>query len=1167
MVNLKSGAPVQYKEVPTHAAEDGGSSGDENTASNNLTETVTDPLTQNGDVEAPSSPIKEKSPTASQKAGSPPDNKASGSSRFFVSPAIVICDETGNNISSAEPLVEETNSDGDDSDRNKDNEPLASNDELSPFSNQMALYEDDLSERGKISQIINRISNYQAGIEPNISEQYSDKPKQAKLGTLLGVYLPTIQNIFGVLLFIRMTWIVGMAGALESLGIVIICCCTTMLTAISMSAIATNGVVPAGGSYFMISRSLGPEFGGAVGILFYLGTTVASSMYIIGSIEILVKYMAPQMSIFGDMDIQANAFNNYRVYGTCVLILLAIIVFIGVAFVSKFAALSLACVILSIFSIYIGIFVANPDSSLSICTLGDRLMSSKIVEVNGTFMCSKSPNISGGIFSTYCTVFNGTTDCRGDYLEDHQAKTIPGIPGLGSGVFVANLNNRYTRKDKIIGTDTSSVSQAEIIADITSSFMVLLAIYFPSCTGIMAGSNRSGDLADASRSIPTGTIAAIATTSFVYITSVIFFAGTVEGDLLRDKYGASINGGLLVAKLAWPNEWVILVGSFLSTLGAGLQSLTGAPRLLQAIGSDGVIPFLKVFSVTTKRGEPFRALIMTVLISEVGILIASLDDVAPIITMFFLMCYGFVNMACALQTLLRTPSWRPRFRFYHWVLSLIGMALCITLMFISSWYYALAAIALAFFIYKYIEYKGAEKEWGDGIRGLAMSAARYSLLRLQQGPPHTKNWRPQILVLMKMDENLQPKYPNMINFASQLKAGKGLTLINSVVEGDFKERYADAQAAKQTLNKLVESTGVKGFADLVISADITAGLCHMIQNAGLGGLRHNTVMIGWPYGWRHDHNAKSYRVFLEAVKNINAGQMALLAVKGINNFPPSSEKLKGTIDVWWIVHDGGMLMLLPFLLKQHKVWKNCRLRIFTVAQLEDNTIQMKKDLEIFMYHLRIEAEVEVVEMANYDISAYTYERTLMMEQRTEILKAMRGGGSKLSPQDILDNVHRSPAQVKIQLETVTEEGLPTGLNTESSTDEEKLEKHQYTFTPSSLKSDKKATSPPSPVNDLLSMKPPSSWFGRSSKTSPILELKDIKPDQRNVRRMHTAVRLNEVIIEKSHESQLVILNLPAPPKTEAGELNYMEFLEVLTEGLDRVLMVRGSGHEVITIYS
>lgn len=77
---------------------------------------------------------------------------------------------------------------------------------------------------------------------------------------------------------------------------------------------------------------------------------------------------------------------------------------------------------------------------------------------------------------------------------------------------------------------------------------------------------------------------------------------------------------------------------------------------------------------------------------------------------------------------------------------------------------------------------------------------------------------------------------------------------------------------------------------------------------------------------------------------------------------PIRFQIRGNIDIWWIVHDGGLLMLLPFLLKQHRTWKNCKLRIFTVAQMEDNSIQMKKDLKTFLYHLRIAADVEVVEM-------------------------------------------------------------------------------------------------------------------------------------------------------------------------------------------------------------
>lgn len=79
-------------------------------------------------------------------------------------------------------------------------------------------------------------------------------------------------------------------------------------------------------------------------------------------------------------------------------------------------------------------------------------------------------------------------------------------------------------------------SYNQVFADITTSFTILIGIFFPSVTGIMAGSNRSGDLADAQKSIPIGTICAILTTSTVYLSAVILFAGTVDNLLLRDKY-------------------------------------------------------------------------------------------------------------------------------------------------------------------------------------------------------------------------------------------------------------------------------------------------------------------------------------------------------------------------------------------------------------------------------------------------------------------------------------------------------------------------------------------------------------------------------------------------------------------------------------------------------
>lgn len=203
--------------------------------------------------------------------------------------------------------------------------------------------------------------------------------KKANLSTLSGVYFPCVQNIFGVILFIRMVWIVGTAGVPTAFAIVFICCCVTFTTSISLSAIATNGIVPAGGPYFMISRSLGPECGGAVGTMFFLGTTVAGAMYITGAVEIMLNYLAPSWGLFGDFQRDVNImYHNIRVYGTILLILVGMLVWIGVKFVSKLAPIALFCVLFSIFSIYAGIFINyNGRQDLMICVLGDRLVTLK----------------------------------------------------------------------------------------------------------------------------------------------------------------------------------------------------------------------------------------------------------------------------------------------------------------------------------------------------------------------------------------------------------------------------------------------------------------------------------------------------------------------------------------------------------------------------------------------------------------------------------------------------------------------------------------------------------------------------------------------------------------------------------------------------------------------
>uniref|UniRef100_A0A4W4HLX4 Solute carrier family 12 member 7a n=1 Tax=Electrophorus electricus TaxID=8005 RepID=A0A4W4HLX4_ELEEL len=1036
----------------------------------------------------------------------------------------------------------------------------------------MALFEEEMDSNPMVSSLLSKLANYTNLTQGVREHEEADEEEGARkktvkspqMGTFMGVYLPCMQNILGVILFLRMTWIVGTAGILEAFSIVAMCCCCTMLTAISMSAIATNGVVPAGGSYYMISRSLGPEFGGAVGLCFYLGTTFAGSMYILGTIEILLTYIAPNAAIFKAAEKEHEAaamLNNMRVYGTCCLALMAIVVFVGVKYVNKLALVFLACVILSILAIYAGVVktIFEPPE-FPVCLLGNRTLQNHNFDKCLKTEIVNNMTVTTELWDLFCDSPHLNATCN-EYFTSNNVTVIQGIPGLTSGAISENMWSSYGPSEMLVEKKMESLEVSDtsedmylpyVVNDIATFFTLLVGIYFPSVTGIMAGSNRSGDLKDAQRSIPIGTILAIATTTTIYLSCVVMFGACIEGVVLRDKFGDSVKGNLVIGTLSWPSPWVIVIGSFFSCCGAGLQSLTGAPRLLQAIARDGIVPFLEVFGHGKANGEPTWALLLTAGICETGILIASLDDVAPILSMFFLMCYLFVNLACALQTLLRTPNWRPRFKYYHWALSFLGMSLCLALMFISSWNYALVAMVIATCIYKYIEYRGAEKEWGDGIRGLSLNAARYALIRLEESPPHTKNWRPQVLVLLKLDSELQVKHPRLLSFTTQLKAGRGLTIVGSVLEGTYLIKETEAKQAEQNIKKTMSTEKTKGFCHVVVSSNLRDGVSHLIQSAGLGGMKHNTVLMAWPSSL-----CEQYRNML-SVRETTAAHQALLVAKNVDNFPDQRLK-EGTIDVWWVVHDGGMLMLLPFLLRQHKVWRKCKMRIFTVAQLDDNSIQMKKDLQMFLYHLRLDAEVEVVEMVrsltdgNRWTSVYINIQSITDESRSSIRRKNRpviqGSGTSNQAAQLEDESDR-----EVQLSHDKDIVSHPAVNHSTDATPERV---HMTWTKEKFISERTRNREPNanmPVRDIFNMKPPYSSFLACS-------------NQSNVRRMHTAVKLNEVVVNKSQGAQLVLLNMPGPPKSCGGDENYMEFLEVLLEGLNRVLLVRGGGREVITIYS
>ncbi|KAJ3691856.1 hypothetical protein LUZ61_021020 [Rhynchospora tenuis] len=736
------------------------------------------------------------------------------------------------------------------------------------------------------------------------------RPKETgpKLGTLMGVFVPCLQNILGIIYYIRFSWIVGMGGIGQSLLLVAFCGSCTFLTSISLSAIATNGAMKGGGPYYLIGRALGPEVGVSIGLCFFLGNAVAGAMYVLGAVEtfldavpaagffqesvtVVNNTLANGTASAGATTISTPSLHDLQVYGVIVTVLLCFIVFGGVKIINRVAPAFLVPVLFSLFCIFIGILVAPRHNAPS------------------------------------------------------------GVTGLRASTFKDNWSSDYQL--------TNNAGVPDPRGSISWDFNALVGLFFPAVTGIMAGSNRSASLKDTQRSIPVGTLAATLTTTTMYFISVLLFGAlATREELLTNR--------LLTATVAWPVPAIIYIGIILSTLGAALQSLTGAPRLLAAIANDDILPVLNYFKVS-EGGEPHLATLFTAFICIGCVVIGNLDLITPTITMFFLLCYAGVNLSCFLLDLLDAPSWRPRWKFHHWSLSLVGALLCIVIMFSISWAFTVVSLALASLIYYYVSIKGKAGDWGDGFKSAYFQLALRSLRSLGANQVHPKNWYPIPLIFCrpwgKLPENV-PCHPKLADFANFMKKkGRGMSIFVSILDGDYPSRAEDAKVMCHQLATYIEYKKCEGVAEIVVAPTMSDGFRSVVQTMGLGNLKPNIVVMRYPEIWRRENLTQIPSTFVSIINDCIIANKAVVIVKGLDEWPNEYQRQYGTIDLYWIVRDGGLMLLLSQLLLTKASFESCKIQVFCIAEEDTEAEELKSDVKKFLYDLRMQAEVIVVTMS------------------------------------------------------------------------------------------------------------------------------------------------------------------------------------------------------------
>uniref|UniRef100_A0A8C5U6V3 Solute carrier family 12 member 9 n=1 Tax=Malurus cyaneus samueli TaxID=2593467 RepID=A0A8C5U6V3_9PASS len=502
----------------------------------------------------------------------------------------------------------------------------------------------------------------------------------------------------------REGFVVGHAGLYQALAMFAVAYFIIGMTVLSVCAIATNGALDAGGAYYMISRALGPEFGGSIGIMFFLANVCGSALYVLGLVEAVVdSFGIPPVGT--GVHVLPQSYWYELLYGTVLLALCLLVCLVGASIYAKATFLIFLIVAAVLGTILVSFFATRP--------------------LRVPIRLPHSPNGSetdNGSFTGFSL----------DTLRDN----------LGGGYAVD-----YTTGQMM-------------------SFSSVFAVMFNGCTGIMAGSNMSGDLKHPSYSIPRGTISAVLFTYLVYNLLAFLMCATCNRILLQKDYGFLRDISIFPP--------LVTVGIYAATLSAAMSNLIGASRILYALARDDLFGrALALAKKTSASGNPVMAVILSWLVVQVVLFSGKLNTIAGVVTTFFLLVYATVNLACLALEWASAPNFRyPLAQGREAVLRcLAGTHLSILLSVIP-----LPSLRLGTSLGLASPGGGLLKQEGFlSCFPPSLLQVRKYLLMLDVRKDHVKFWRPQMLLMVQNPRGSA----RLIDFVNDLKKS-GLYVLGHV---------------------------------------------------------------------------------------------------------------------------------------------------------------------------------------------------------------------------------------------------------------------------------------------------------------------------------------------------------------------------------------------------